>query len=97
VDPQEQAATGSGLDSDRDRLAAIFTVKDLTPENQLRVVEDLSTGEEFQDKLEDDLYEKKDEEDPVFMWAGRIAIVCLTVAFIFTLFMGCIALWKAVF
>jgi len=63
-----------------------------------RVNEDMGTGDDFQNKLEDDLYAKKDQqEDPVYTWSGRIAILVLTAAFIFCLVMGCVALWKWVF
>lgn len=60
--------------------------------------DDVSTGDEFQDKVEDDLYEKKEEkEDAVSMWAGRICIVALSLALIYGLLVGCVALTKWVF
>lgn len=60
-------------------------------------VKAVSTGEEFQDKLEDDLYEKKDEpsKDPAFdKWMSRIAWIAVVGTLLWFLFLACYAGWR---
>jgi hypothetical protein len=91
-DPEEvQAGIGSRWASDRYHLRPIPSAND-------RVAEDMNTGDEFQDKMEDDLYKPKEGEQGTYSdLLGNICLTALALAFIFALIMGCSALWKAVF
>jgi viroplasmin and RNaseH domain-containing protein len=99
MDPKVQAATSPGADRSSDHLAIVHSSKNLTPENRLRAIEDMSTGDEFQNKLEDDLYEKKVEstDDKFGDLLGKICLTALAITFVFACIVGCIALAKAVF
>ncbi len=62
-----------------------------------RVRDDVSTGDDFQHKMEDDLYEKKEEDtDRYSDWLGKICLTALAATFVFACVIGCIALVKVV-
>ena len=64
----------------------------------MKGVSDVSTGEHFQDKMEDDLYEKSNKPSSKYQnFLGGLALTALTLAFVFVLVMLCIALFNKVF
>lgn len=59
----------------------------------------MSTGDEFQNKIEDDLYEKSEEpsDSKYQSFLGNAVLTVFAVAIIFCIVVGCVALWRAVF
>lgn len=66
------------------------------PTSNGRVADDMGTGEEFQNKMEDDLYEGRPlSKDPTFdKWTSRIAWGGFLVALLWFLFLACYAGWR---
>lgn len=90
LDPKVQAAALLSTYRDHNLLAAVPDLYD-------RVTDDMSTGDEFQNEMEDNLYEKKEsKEDKFGDLLGRICLTAFTVAFVFACIVGCIALVKLV-